>query len=91
VTKIVNHNWFIVLTTRISKVIEDNDGYTVAWRYVVRGGGWVLLHDINAGINNGDPGYGTINWWFVRRSAFGVLCKRGFQGIPGASACAPDN
>jgi YD repeat-containing protein len=71
--------------------LSDSDGYKVAWRYVVRGGGWVLLHDINAGINNGDPGYGTINWWFVRRSALGVLCKRGFQGIPGASACAPDN
>ncbi len=61
------------------------NGYQVRWRYVVRGGNWVMVRDET----HQSAGYGTVNWWFVRRSAFGRLCKRYMNPfVPAEQACS---
>lgn len=72
----------------VSKVVtydQLKDGYGLKWRYVVRGGQWVMVRDKTSQ----SGGFGTINWWFVRRSAFGRLCKRLSSPFVGAEqACS---
>jgi hypothetical protein len=70
--------------------ISASGGYTVKWRYVTRDDKWVLVQDSNADHHN--DSYGAINWWFVRRSALGVLCPHPrFSDSPGGTSCAPTN
>jgi hypothetical protein len=66
-------------------------GYHVKWRYVTLDGKWVLVQDSDADHHN--DGYATVNWWFVRRSAFDVLCTHPRLTDPPVvgPACAPTN
>jgi YD repeat-containing protein len=70
--------------------LSASGGYHVGWRYVTLDGKWVLVQDSDAAHHN--DGYATINWWFVRRSAFNVLCVHPrFSDSPGGPSCAPTN
>jgi hypothetical protein len=63
-----------------------HNGYTVYWRYVTLDNKWVLVRDPHI------ASYATINWWFVRRSAFNVVCNHPrFTDSPGGPPCAPTN
>jgi hypothetical protein len=67
-------------TYKTVSAAELRDGYTVDWRYVIKGRGWVLVKD-----SHKKAPTATINWWFVPRSAFGVICPMSVFG----NACPP--
>jgi hypothetical protein len=67
-------------TYKTVSAADLRDGYEVFWRYVIRGRGWVMVKD-----SHKNAPTATINWWFVPRSAFGVICDPNVFG----NACPP--